>query len=92
MSALSAEEVRSFVAAHLADSFRENGVDPAAAGDDLDLMKSGIIDSIGLINLISAIEERFGIEVDFEDLDPEYITVLGPLATYIAERAKPRTA
>lgn len=92
MNAPSAEAVRSFVAEHLADSFKENGVDPSNIADDFDLMKSGIIDSIGLINLIGAIEERFDIEVDFEELDPESITVLGPLARYMAERAGPRHA
>ena len=52
---------------------------PPTRSDDLDLMKKGIIDSIGLIMLISAIEEHFGVEVDFEDMDTEKITVLGPL-------------
>ena len=52
-------------------------------------MLAGIIDSIGLIKLISAIEERFGVEVDFEDMDTDDITVIGPLCDrYIEERER----
>jgi acyl carrier protein len=90
MSAVRAEDVRRFIISHLGDSFKENGVAESSITDDYDLMKTGIIDSIGLIQLISAIEERFNIEVDFEDMDTEYITVIGPVCRYVEERAKSR--
>jgi acyl carrier protein len=90
MSTVTADEVRRFIAAHLSDALKENGVGEQELTDDLDLMKSGIIDSIGLIQLVSAIEEHFGIEVDFEGMDAENLTVLGPLAKYIEERAQER--
>ena len=37
-----------------------------------------MIDSLGFIELIAAIEDELGIELDFDGLDPEEITVLGP--------------
>ena len=37
--------------------------------------------------LITEIETRLGCEIDFDGLDPELLTRLGPLARYIAERA-----
>ncbi len=93
MSVVRADEVKGFIASNLADSLKENGVPVDALPDDLDLMKKGIIDSIGLIMLISAIEEHFDLEeVDFEDMDTEELTVIGPLCAYIAERAKRKNA
>ena len=55
-------------------------------------MKRGIIDSLGLIQLISAIEAHFDTEVDFEDMDTEYITVIGSISKYIEEHAEKRSS
>lgn len=89
MNVVAADEVKRFVISHLSGAFRENNVLPAEIADGFDLMKQGVIDSIGLIQLVSAIEEHFNFEeVDFEDMDTEELTVIGPLCAYIAERAK----
>jgi acyl carrier protein len=58
--------------------------DPA---DDFDLRAGGLIDSLGFIELIAAIEDELGIELDFDHLDPEEITVLGPLSRHVHEQA-----
>ena len=91
MTVVRADEVKRFIISHLADSLKENGSLQKEIADDFDLMKRGIIDSIGLILLISAIEEQFNIEVDFEDLDTEYITVIGSICKYIEERSEKRS-
>ena len=91
MTVVRADEVKRFIISHLADSLKENGSLQKEIADDFDLMKRGIIDSIGLILLISAIEEQFNIEVDFEDLDTEYITVIGSICKYIEEHAEKKS-
>lgn len=53
------------------------------APDDLDLRASGMIDSLGFLELVAAIEEEYGIELDFEGIDPRQITILGPLARHV---------
>ncbi|MGA8753751.1 acyl carrier protein [Candidatus Deferrimicrobium sp.] len=88
MSIVKADEVGRFIVSHLVNSFKENGVTEKDITDDFDLMKRGIIDSIGLIQLFAAIEDRFGIEVDFEEMDTDNLTVLGSICKYIEERAK----
>jgi acyl carrier protein len=88
MSVVTADQVRRFILSHLAGSLRDNGVSEDEVGDDFDLMRRGIIDSIGLIHLISAIGEHFGIEVDFEGMDTDSITVIGPVCAYIESRAR----
>jgi acyl carrier protein len=90
MSVVRSDEVRTFIISHLADALRENNVGENEITTDFDLMKRGIIDSIGLIQIISAIEEHFGIEIDFEDMDTDSLTVIGPLSAYIEERARKR--
>jgi acyl carrier protein len=38
---------------------------------DLDLIDSGLLDSLGLIELVHALEIEFGITLSFDDLDLE---------------------
>lgn len=59
------------------------GIDPGAAADDLDLRASGAIDSLGFVELVVELEETFGVELELEDLDPETLTVLGPLSGHV---------
>jgi acyl carrier protein len=58
--------------------------------DDFDLLLSGVIDSFGIVEMISAIEDEFHIQLDLALLDAEDITRIGPLARYIAENANGR--
>ena len=88
MTQLSAHDVRSFVVATLDEQLRAAGADPAAIPDDFDLHGAHVIDSLGIIELITALEDRFGVEIDYEDLDPEELTVVGPFSRYVAERSR----
>ena len=82
-----ATDVQAFVVAELDDRLRELGIDPQTVGDDLDLTGAGVVDSLGMMELIMAVNERFGIEVDFEGIDADEITVLGPFSRYVAAAA-----
>jgi acyl carrier protein len=77
--------VRAFVLAELDPALRDAGVDPGDVDDAFDLLTSGILDSLGMLELIVAINERFDLDVDFEGMDPERMTVLGPLARHVAD-------
>jgi acyl carrier protein len=55
--------------------------------DDFDFLLSGVIDSFGILEMISAIEHEFQIQLDLALLDAEDITRIGPLARYITESA-----
>jgi acyl carrier protein len=54
--------------------------------DDFDLLLSGVIDSLGILEMMSALEKEFQIKLDLAALDTEEITVLGPLSRYVAEQ------
>jgi acyl carrier protein len=83
MSSSSGESVRSLILAQLEQPIAEMGLKPAAITDDFDLLTSGVIDSLGIVELISAIEQQLGIAIDLTELDPEDLTTLGPLSRYI---------
>ena len=51
MTTVTAEEVRAFVLEDLAEPLAEVGLLPEQVRDDLDLLSSGVIDSLGLIEL-----------------------------------------
>ncbi len=85
MNEINADAVRQFLLAKYSDLIRATGADPAKVSDDFDLLLTGVIDSFGILEMISAIEEEFGIQLDMETLDAEKITVVGPLSRYVAE-------
>lgn len=55
-------------------------------GNDFDLRAEGVIDSLGFVQLLTALEMRLGLEIDFDELAPDDLTVIGPLSRYIADR------
>jgi acyl carrier protein len=79
--------VRALILEACGPTLADFGIDPAGAPGDLDLRGSGMIDSLGFVEIIVALEEQLGIEIDLEEMDPEQITVLDPLAAHIAAQA-----
>jgi acyl carrier protein len=80
-------DVRSFVLERLGPELREAGVDVATLGDETDLLATGVIDSLGVVELIAVVSDRYGIEDDWEDYDPDELVVIGPFCRYVAKRA-----
>jgi len=55
--------------------------------DDCDLLLSGVIkDSIDFLDLLVAIQEYAGREIDFDILDPEEMSIVGPLCRFVSEQ------
>jgi acyl carrier protein len=87
VSKVSAAEVRMFVLLELADALAARGLEPRAVPDSFDLLTEGVIDSLGIVEVIAALEQRFLAQIDFEELDPEDMTIIGPLSRYVAAKA-----
>jgi len=64
------------------------GLNSVEVPDDFDLLLNGVIDSFGILEMISSIEEEFQIELDLAALDAEQITIVGPLSRFVAANAK----
>ena len=82
-----ATRVRGLILEACGPALADFGIDAANAPGDLDLRGSGMIDSLGFVEIIVVLEEQLGIEIDLEEMDPEQITVLDPLAAHIAAQA-----
>lgn len=53
---------------------------------DTELIESGIIDSLQLVELLAAVEEAFDVTVSVEDLDIENFRTFERLAAFLARR------
>jgi Phosphopantetheine attachment site. len=51
--------------------------------DDISLVDSGIIDSLGILKVLMFIEKTFGFKVDERDVVPEYFENVNALAAYV---------
>lgn len=60
--------------------------DGSALQDDTPLW-GGVIDSVGLMQLITFIEERFGVEVDDDELTSSHFGTIGDIASLVERKA-----
>jgi acyl carrier protein len=84
------EKVRKFLLTRYSEPITAMQLNVTELPYDFDLLLSGVIDSFGILEMISAIEDEFQIQLDLALLDAEDLTRIGPLAQYIAERAQDR--
>lgn len=54
--------------------------------DDTSFLEEGIIDSTGVLELISFLEEEFEIEVDDEELIPENLDSVNRLVVFLQKK------
>ena len=53
----------------------------------LDLLESGIVDSVKIVELVLELEQRFGVSLPFEDLEIEDFQSVAKLAACVARTA-----
>ncbi len=87
MTDITPDNVRQFLLAKYSQPIKSMGLDPAELPDSFDFLLSGIIDSFGVLEMITLIEDEFRIQLDMASIDAEQITILGPLSYYIASIA-----
>ena len=76
--------IRDYVARNLL--FSENGFQYS---DDASFLEEGIVDSMGIIELVTFVESQFGISVADRDLTPENFDSVNKLDAYIRTQLKP---
>ena len=87
-SDINPEKVRQFLLTRYSEPIKGIGLNPVDVSDSFDFLLSGVIDSFGILEMISAIEDEFRIRLDLAELDAEQITILGPLSLYVAGNAR----
>lgn len=82
-----ADELRAHIAAeYLA------GEDASDLTDDFDLIAAGVIDSLGLVRLVSHIVTAYHVPVDDLDIRPEHFRSIAAITELIVRHAAPTAA
>jgi acyl carrier protein len=63
--------------------FRDDG---DAIAHEASLLEAGIIDSTGVLELVSFLETTFGIEVQDDEMLPENLDSIRAIASYVARK------
>ncbi len=76
-------QIRDYIAQNLL--FSDDGF---GYPDDASFLEEGIVDSVGIMELVMFLEENFGLTVDDEDLTPDNFDSVNKLANYIKQRTE----
>jgi len=82
---MTVERIKLLIAAILEPKLAAAGLTASMLGDEFDLHDEGVVDSLGFVELITALETQLGTCLDLADLDAEHLTRVGALARHIAE-------
>jgi acyl carrier protein len=55
------------------------------------LIENGIVDSLGVLDVVAFIESAFGVVVDDEELVPENFQTVSKIAAYVERKNRERT-
>jgi acetyltransferase-like isoleucine patch superfamily enzyme/acyl carrier protein len=86
MMASQAADVRQAILGLVAPKLEAIGLSPDDLGEDFDLLGEGALDSFGFLELVTMLEQRFSVTLDFEDVDPEQLALFGPFCSYVEAR------
>jgi acyl carrier protein len=64
------------------------GANGSIADNDL-LLEQGIIDSFGIMSLLSFLEEKFAVHIEGDDLTPENFSTIGTISDLVDRKAGP---
>lgn len=76
------EQIRKYIAENFL--FSSNGFN---LDDDESFLEAGVVDSLGVVELVSFVEEKYKISVPDDDIVPDNFDSVDNLAAYIARRA-----
>ncbi len=74
------KELTSFVESELAKG-RKSNIQP-----DDDLLSEGVIDSLGILQLVSFVEDKFNIQIDDEDVVLENFQSIAALNNFLSSK------
>ena len=76
-----ASEIKTFIVSNFLFGQEGSGISA-----DQSFLQSGIIDSTGLLELVSFVEERYGISVGDRELVPENLDSLANIARFVVRK------
>ncbi len=61
-----------------------------APSAETDLIESGLLDSLLVVELVVALEKRFGVHISFDDIEFDNFRSVKSIAEYASQRAAPQ--
>jgi len=80
-----AAAIRQFILARYAEQLAACGHSTESIRDDFDLLQESVIDSLGILEMVSAVETEFDATIDLEAIDADDLTKIGPFCRYAAD-------
>jgi acyl carrier protein len=74
------EKVRGFVTTNFYVT------DPSALSDDASLLDLGIVDSTGVLEVVTFLESEFGLTMGDDEIVPENLDSIGRIASFITRK------
>jgi acyl carrier protein len=65
--------------------------DPASIGEDTSLIAEGIVDSTGMLEVITFLEGEFGIVVADDETTPDNLETVGRITAFVGRKQLPAT-
>lgn len=65
--------------------------DPSSLSDEASLLESGIIDSTGVLEMISFIENIFGVAVEDSEMLPDNLDSISRIAAFVTRKQAVRS-
>jgi acyl carrier protein len=81
MTATFASEIKEFIVSNFLFGQEGDGL-----GDDQSFLESGVIDSTGLLELVSFVEQRYSISIEDRELVPENLDSLRNISQFVARK------
>lgn len=75
------EQIKKYIAENFL--FSSNGFD---MDEDESFLEAGVVDSLGVVELVSFVEETYNFEVPDDDIVPDNFDSVDNLAAYISRR------
>lgn len=75
------DQIKDYIARNLL--FSENGYHYS---DQISFLEEGIVDSVGVMELVAFVEEKFAIKVQDHEITPDHFDSVSKLASYIRSK------
>ncbi len=79
-------DAKTAVKAYISENFLM-GQSNIELGDDTSFLEMGLLDSTGVIELVSFLEEEFGIQVEDDEITPENLDTLNRICNYVEQKS-----
>ncbi len=78
-------DIKASVREYISDNFLM-GQSDVQLGDSTSFLEIGLLDSTGVIELVSFLEEEFGIQVEDDEISPENLDSLDCITRYVESK------